>query len=303
MNRIIIMICVALSLFLANAANAYSRYFHGGDGTLNIRSGKSGAAFSGPYRDADGNYIKAALDRINRAYGAPSGMMEPRFIEFLDYLQDAMHGGTISIHSGYRSPTYNTSLRAGGKLAGKASMHQYGMAADIRMKGVPSEKIWHFVRDLGYGGAGYYHGANAHVDVGPARFWDETSSKVDTDHADDNKLITLIPDRDIYRPGEEMRMRFVRMTAYPIGVDMSFALERKKGEEWASAATFAATHAKAAGNPCPQFANIAELSGFRWAIPASTAAGRYRIRAAFCNKQWEAMPDSVTSYEFVIEER
>ncbi len=303
MKRIIILVCVALGLSLSLPVEAASRYFRGGDGTISIRSGKSGAAFSGPYRDAQGNYLKPAFDKINRAYGSPAGTIEPRFVEFLDYLQDAMHGGTISIYSGYRSPTYNTSLRNNGKLAGKASMHQYAMAADIRMKGVRPEKIWHFVRDLHYGGVGYYHGANAHVDVGPARFWDETSSKVGTDHADDNKLITLIPDKDIYHTGEEMRLRFVRMTAYPIGVDTRFALERKKGEEWVPAQTFTATHAKAAQNPCPQFGNIAELDGFRWILPSKAKAGRYRVRASFCDKQWEAMPDSITSYEFVIEER
>ena len=179
-------------------------------------------------------------------------------------------------------------------------MHQYGMAADLRMKGAHPEKVWHYVRELGYGGAGYYHGANVHLDVGPARFWDETSSKVGTDHADDNKLITLIQDRDFYAPGDDIVMRFVRMTAYPIGVDRTFALEKHTDDTWKTSATFTPLFATTTDDSCPAFSSIDAMKNIRWTLPQNLKPGRYRIRASFCDTIWDAMPDAITSYEFVV---
>ena len=81
-------------------------------------------------------------------------------------------------------------------------------------------------QDAGFGGAGYYHGDTVHIDVGPARSWDETTSGVGTGISDDNKLIGLVSDYDLYRPGEMVTLRFIRMTAFPIGVASEFALDR-----------------------------------------------------------------------------
>jgi len=277
---------------------AASRYFYSGDGAIDI------AAFKGTYRDASGNYNPAALARIRKSYGGP---MEIRFIEFLDYLQDHFKGGKISITSGYRSPKYNKSIRKKGALAGKASMHQYAMAADIRMKGVQTKKIWEYVRDLNYGGAGYYQGANVHLDVGPSRFWDQNTSKVGTDIADENKLITLIQDKDIYYPGEDMNLRFVRMTAYPIGVSPKFTLERKKGDGWKPTDSFEVSRgtsdsSKVSRVACPKYSSIAEMKNFRVSLPHKLKPGRYRIVAEFCEEEWEAMPDEISSYEFVVKQ-
>jgi len=347
--------------------HAASRYVYGGDGTIDIASGSG--RFKGAYRTGEDTYDSKAIAQIERVFGAgspsprlpqsslPTGrqgggekaapptagnyLIEIRFIEFLDYLQDHFSGSTITIRSGYRSPTYNQSLRAAGKLAGKASMHQYGMAADFSMKGVASPKIWEYVRDLGYGGAGFYHGALVHMDVGPSRFWDETSSKIDTDIADDNKLITLVPHRDIYRPGEELVQRFIRMSAYPIGVDPSFTLERvectplspsrerdrergaspsprkgtlpprgftpcplpsREGESatWKRVENFSPQFAAGSGGKCPQFSSIDDMKNIRTSLPTTLAPGRYRVRARFCEKEWEAMPEEIVSYEFEV---
>jgi len=295
-----ILIFIFFITIFSTDALATSRYFYGGDGTIDIVSAESGAAFKGRDKNAEGDYIDQAMRKIDRAFGAKSGAIEPRFIEFLDYLQDELKGGRISIISGYRSPSYNQSLRDNGRLAGKASIHQYGMAADIRMQGVLPEKIWYFVRELGYGGVGYYHGANAHVDVGPARFWDETSSKVHTDHADDNKLITLVPHQDIYQQGEELKLRFIRMTAYPIGINPIFTLEREKNGKWKKAGRLKPQFAIPADTNCPKFSNIDQLNNIRSSLPTKIKPGRYRVRTSFCNNEWEAMPDSIVSYVFEV---
>ena len=115
-----------------------------------------------------------------------------------------------------------------GKLAAKASLHQYGMAADLKMEGVPARRVWEYVKALGFGGTGYYHGQTVHIDVGPARSWDEKTSGVGTGISEDNKLIGIVTDFDRYRAGETITLRFTRMTAFPIGVAPQFDLVRRE---------------------------------------------------------------------------
>lgn len=280
---------------------ASSRFFYSGDGKIALRSARSGAAFSGTYRNPDGTYRSDAIKRINAVFGAAASPQETislRLVEFLDYLQDRFGSTkTLLIVSGYRSPEYNMKLRENGALAGKASLHQYGMATDFSMAGVSSKAIWEYVRDLKFGGAGYYHGKNIHIDVGPARWWDETSSKVGTDIADENKLIMLVADRDIYRPGETMNLGFARMTAWPIGVQTEFVLEHI-GEKWAKK-IFPSIEGSAL-NTCHVFNDWRPMLGMPWQLPADLVPGRYRVRAKFCDKQWDAMPPEITTSEFEV---
>lgn len=284
-----------------------SRYFYSGDGNIHLAGVKGGASFKGRYRKGDGTYDEAAIRRIHRvfqaSYGDPIAAISPRFIEFLDFLQDKFNpGARITIHSGFRSPRYNTMLRENGKLAAKASLHQYGMAADLKIAGVPSERVWNFVRELGFGGAGYYHGAQVHIDVGPARFWDEATSGVGTDISEENKLVTIVTDRDIYLPGDTAEMRFIRMTAFPIGVSPQFTLERKgAGGEWMQVQAFAPAFRSMKEGTCLKFFDIGEMLAIRWALPKEIEAGRYRVRASFCEKQWEPMPAEIATPEFEIQ--
>jgi len=297
---------LALLCFEAVAATPSSRYFHHGDGKLNLATNKSGMRFRGSYRNPDGTYDEAALKKINRLflahYGKPASEISPRLIEFIDFIQDRFApGALVTITSGYRSPSYNTGLRKQGRLAAKASLHQYGMAADLNIKGVSSAKIWEFVKELGFGGAGYYHGRNIHLDVGPARFWDETSSGVGTDISDNNKLVGIVTDRDIYRPGETVDMRFIRMTVFPIGVGRRFELERDKGEgEWKSAKRFEPTPPSSVEKKCPQYSSIEGMTGFGWRLPDKLKPGRYRVRAPFCGEIYEGMPKEVATPAFQV---
>lgn len=281
-------------------AASNSRYFYSGNGSISLSS-KAGGSFKGAYRNADGSYKEQAIKQINRVFGARYGVshleISLRFIEFLDYLQDHFApNANLQIHSGFRNPTYNTKLREKGKLAAKASLHQYGMASDIKMEGVSSETIWDYVKDLKFGGAGFYHGALVHVDVGPARFWDETTSGVDTGISDDNKLIAIITDRDIYAPGESISVRVIRMTAFPIGIAPKFTLEFKTGQDkWKEVSTFTSPT-----NSCPKYSSIEELSNFPWQLPNNLQKGTYRIRISFCDRQWESMPDKIATPEFEV---
>lgn len=297
-------ILIALAATEASASAPPSRYAHHGDGLLILNSGRG--AFNGRFRTSDGAYDAAAMRRINRvfgaAYGNPATEISPRFIEFLDFLQDHYNPrAAITIASGYRSPSYNTHLRERGKLAAKASLHQYGMAADLSIQGVPADAVWNFIKELNFGGAGYYHGKLTHVDVGPARSWDETTSGVGTDISDDNKLIVLVADKDLYLPGEATSLRFIRMTAFPIGVAPLFALERDEGEKgWKRIAELAPPVPAAASGACPQFQDIAAMADLRVVLPADLAQGNYRVRAAFCDRAWEAMPPEVATAPFEV---
>lgn len=291
--------------FPAGAQSPTSRFFYSGDGKIHLVSKKSKAAFSGSYRKVNGSYDEVAMRKINTVFGArygtTAGTVEPRFIEFLDFLEDKLApGATITIVSGYRSPSYNTRLRENGKLAAKASLHQYAMAADLKLGNTSSETVWNFIKELGYGGAGYYHGGLVHIDVGPARSWDETTSGVGTNISEENKLIAAVVDRDIYLPGEDATIDFIRMTAYPIGFTPELILEKINEEGKTKAATKIQTSISRSGLSCPQFTDMASLADIQWQVPLNQGPGRYRLRALFCDKQWEAMPADIVTSEFEI---
>jgi uncharacterized protein YcbK (DUF882 family) len=283
-----------------------SRFFHSGDGRLHLTSAKNSHVFKGAYRNAQGQYDPRALRAIQAVFDAPAeepqAAISLRLIEFLDFLQDRLKpNAPIKISSGWRSPEYNTRLRESGKLAATASLHQYGMAADIEIEGISSRKVWEYIRKLGFGGAGFYHGELVHVDVGPARSWDETTSGVGTGISDTNKLIGLITDFDIYRPGDDVVLRFIRMTAFPIGVAPRWELARQSTAEKNPPLPFTPVLNTGNGLECPQLADIGQMMNIRWRLPADLPPGRYSINAAFCQKQWPEMPDGAATAAFEVQ--
>jgi uncharacterized protein YcbK (DUF882 family) len=297
---------VAASCLASENITDVSRYFYHGDGWISLVSDKNGISFNGQYRKSKGIYDEKALKTIYRLFGAekdrPLSTISLRLIEFLDYLEDNLHpGARITIVSGWRSPQYNTDLRNKGRLAAKASLHQYGMAADLKIKGTSSKRVWNTVKKLGFGGTGYYKGELVHIDVGPARSWDEKTSGVGTDISTQNKLIGLVTDYDIYLPGEMIDLRFIRMTAFPIGVHPEFVLEKvEKNGQSNEIAHFKPSFAIAAKSQCPQFSDIGQMMGIRWKLTNDILPGRYKIRASFCQRLWEDMPTEIFTPEFVI---
>ena len=297
---------VAASCLASENITDVSRYFYHGDGWINLVSDKNGISFNGQYRKSKGIYDEKALKTIYRLFGAekdrPLSTISLRLIEFLDYLEDNLHpGARITIVSGWRSPQYNTDLRDKGRLAAKASLHQYGMAADLKIKGTSSKRVWNTVKKLGFGGTGYYKGELVHIDVGPARSWDEKTSGVGTDISTQNKLIGLVTDYDIYLPGEMIDLRFIRMTAFPIGVNPEFVLEKvEKNGQSKEIARFKPSFEIAAKSQCPQFSDIDQMMGIRWKLTNDILPGRYKIRASFCQRLWEDMPTEIFTPEFVI---
>jgi uncharacterized protein YcbK (DUF882 family) len=307
----LIMVLLILGLIMTDPSSSQdtrdvNRYFYNGDGKLNLFNAKNKIAFNGRYRIGKGMYNENALKKIHHIFGAeydkPPSRISLRLIEFLDFLEDRLHpGARITIASGYRSPKYNTNLRNKGKLAATASLHQYGMAADIKMQGTSSKHIWNTVKKLGFGGTGFYHGELVHIDVGPARSWDEKTSGVGTDISIHNKLIGLVTDYDIYLPGDMIELRFIRMTSFPIGVLPEFVLEAVGKDGYKKQITrFKPSVASTDGGDCPQFSDISQMMGIHWQLPADILPGRYKIRASFCQNPWKDMPPETSTPEFAI---
>lgn len=300
-------VCMTTAMPRCAMADGLVRFFHSGDGRIQLVNAKNGLSFDGAYRKGGQTYDAEALRSIRAVLNAPAG--EPsadislRLVEFLDFLGDHFKpGARIEVASGWRSPAYNKRLREAGRLAATASLHQYGMAADIKIEGVSSRRVWNYVRNLDFGGAGYYHGEFVHIDVGPARFWDETSSGVGSGISDDNKLIGLVTDSDIYRPGDPVVLRFIRMTRFPIGVAPGFVLERVQQDEPSDEEIRfnPASAAKAGDGACLYFANIEQMISFRWTLPENLLCGRYTIKASFCDRLWDAMPSEIKTPAFEI---
>ena len=236
-------------------------------------------------------------------YSPTRQVLSLRLIEFLDYIEDRFGpDALLTITSGYRPPEYNSKLRKKGALAAKASLHQYGMAADFILEGISSKRVWEYVRSIGFGGTGYYHGATVHVDVGPGRFWDEKSSGVGTGLSDDNKLIGMVTDYDVYGPGNWVTLAFIRMTAFPIKVRSEFQLISEEHPDKGKGIMSFTPDADEtfATKGCGKFNDISQMASIRWRLPSNLLPGRYRIRAGFCDNLWEKMPDQVSTPEFEI---
>lgn len=296
MKKLFLSLLVFALLTSTASAHDGPRYFLEGDGTLKLAAGKYGKGGTFVYRKSDG-YDLPTLDNINLAFGmktAPDEFIHPRLIALLDYLQDQLKGGPITIVSGYRSPGYNDGLRKKGKLAAKSSMHIEGMAADIDMQGVDGKTLWKFVRGLDCCGAGYYHAKGIHVDVGPSRFWDETSTKVEQDLGARNKLVIVRTNFDYFEPKETVYMTFGRISDYPIGIRPEVRLETAKGKEVAKAAIDKKDLKEEKG--CLILPNRASLRSVEFDLPEKVKAdGRLAVRVDFCEKAFPEMPDSILS--------
>jgi uncharacterized protein YcbK (DUF882 family) len=306
LGQLAALLIVIAATFSVQPAAAGARFFFAGDGAINLATDKSSQVFSGRYRRRDGQYDSAALMAICRVFGAPYERqhlhLSLRLVEFLDYLQDHFRpGARITITSGYRNPTYNRALRRHGALAAKASLHQYGMAADLRMEGIAPQRIWEYIQTLGFGGTGYYHGDSVHVDVGPARFWDEKTSGVGTGISDDNKLIGLVTDYDIYAPGDDLHLRFIRMTAFPIGIKQTFVLLRRTSDAgFQPVVSFSPAFKTPHPGPCPHFGDIDQMADIGWTLPQDLPPGDYQVQAGFCDNVWKEMPVQVVTPEFRV---
>jgi uncharacterized protein YcbK (DUF882 family) len=101
--------------------------------------------------------------------------IDPQLLDLLHLLKEQAAGAgapaTFEIVSGYRSPRSNEMLRNRSGAVARHSLHLKGMAADVRLTGVPLTRLRDAALDLKMGGVGWYAGEFVHVDTGRVRRW------------------------------------------------------------------------------------------------------------------------------------
>lgn len=84
----------------------------------------------------------------------------------------------IHLTSGYRSAVTNASLARTNPNVAENSYHIRGQAADIRIPGVPPDRVFETAAGMRRGGyALYAHTGHVHVDTGPHRTWTPRSGE------------------------------------------------------------------------------------------------------------------------------
>ena len=84
--------------------------------------------------------------------------LDEKLIDKLQMLRDKL-GKPIMVHSGYRTPAYNTKVGGSPK-----SQHMEGTAADISIAGITPKKLAEYAETMGFDGIGIY-ATFVHVDV------------------------------------------------------------------------------------------------------------------------------------------
>lgn len=151
-----------------------------GDGRLVLFSYPHKELLEVTYRKKEGTYDAAALKKIAAVMRSPDGESKPiapDLIEWIDSLQDYFSADAVEIISGYRSPAYNKKLKENGRDVAMNSLHLEGRAADIHLDEVTEKILFELARDMHAGGVGFYPGLHfVHLDLGPARFWEDSGS-------------------------------------------------------------------------------------------------------------------------------
>jgi uncharacterized protein YcbK (DUF882 family) len=200
---------------------APARFFFAGDGRLRLSHAHFGTTLDVRYRRPDGTYDPDALRQIQHFFRSREdgreGAISLRLIELLAYVENHFHPHQMALLSGYRSPEFNEDLRAAGGQAAQTSLHTQGLAADVAMSGVDLRRVWRQLRELRTGGVGYYRKGNfLHLDTGPPRFWEETTSRVSENLSAGNARIFLRTDFDRYPTIYGAVLSVYSVTAFPL---------------------------------------------------------------------------------------
>lgn len=136
----------------------------------------TGERLSAVFR-ADQGYLPDALrqiDRVLRDHRTDEvHPIDTRLLELLATLCRRLElRQPFQVISGYRSPRSNAMLAEASGGVARHSLHLQGMAIDIRVAGVPLQRLRDAALALDGGGVGYYPKSDfVHVDVGRVRRW------------------------------------------------------------------------------------------------------------------------------------
>lgn len=292
----------------AFADETAGRFFLEGDGIVKLRNMKTGAKKTITYRDREGHYPDEVQMDLKKVFGVkkqdPLDEVSLRLVSLLDYIQDHFGEGfkEIRMNSPYRSPTYNQSLRAQGRTVAKASLHTEGMAADIEIPGVDGHAMWLALREKDCCGVGWYGADTVHVDVGPARFWTQSTSKVRTDVSDNNKRIAIWTDRDIYFTDETVSLALTGITLYPFGVNRIADLRRHATNRIVQRVKVKYPLELSDDGKCIMVKDRRAARDLRVEFPAELKGDdkSYHLKLFFCNRPHRDMPLAADSNRILI---
>ena len=138
-------------------------------------------------------------------------MLDMRLVYELQKLRDIIKK-PMTITSGYRTPEKNRSL----KDSSPNSKHLYGIAADIKVKGMKPEEIYFIAKHLQFNGIGLYN-HHLHVDVRDKKaFWDNRTVKTDLNNVFSwlNNFITFyitLSNKTPYTSNERVKFKTTRV--------------------------------------------------------------------------------------------
>jgi len=222
--------------------------------------------------------------------------ISPQIIDLLDNIQDHFDAETVEIISGYRSPSFNDYLIVNGRGAAGESLHTKGMAADIHIDEIAERDLWDYVKSLKRGGTGYYPQHNfVHVDVGPVRVWREpdpdTRIMTGTDLSP-NKGWGVVTDKNIYKPGEPIKLVITNAMQEREPLVKNFWYERFRKGKWAEHRVIEKSKQVAVVSPGKSYKHTLKLD----ALPY----GKYRI-VVFTSRDFSIPP--AYSNEFYVKKK
>lgn len=124
-----------------------------------------------------GQYVSSELNLISRLLrDFRTGDVHPIEPGVLDILADlrALTGRdeAFEVISGYRSPKTNADLHRRSNGVAEHSLHMEGRAIDVRLPGVPTDKLHQLALGMNRGGVGFYPSSDfVHLDNGRVRHW------------------------------------------------------------------------------------------------------------------------------------
>lgn len=283
-----------LALFVTSTA------FAGGDGKIAIFNYHENEYTEIIYQN-NGKIVPDAIKQIEKIFrsrgGGATHVINPRLLELLDTIQDHFGAQTIELISGYRSPTYNRSLKMEGREVASESLHMQGLAADIHLDEVTEEDIFNYAKSLGIGGVGIYPRYGfVHVDVGPPRAWQEANAKdrilIGTEN-NPNPVWSAITDRNNYMRDEELEVLITNNDYKDQRLIKNIWLEHFSKGQWGEQKQLTD---KPDSKPLVPNGQI----NFKWQIPSDAIFGKYRL-VIFANKDFSVPP--AYSNEFYIKKK
>ena len=143
---------------------------------LELASTHTGEVLSVAYRGASGLVDDAVQQLQHLLRDHRTDAQHPMDTGLYDLLADLAERAGVDprfqIISGYRSPETNAVLHERSNGVAVRSLHLEGRAIDVRLHGVPCEKLAQLALNTSRGGVGYYRRSDfVHVDTGRIRNW------------------------------------------------------------------------------------------------------------------------------------